>query len=176
MIWFTLLIGIGLVFFFKNKGHNEVGALGDFFATVCIGGFLAVILNLVIGCIILANFEMTPTVVKQYEISAIQDTKNSQGNFFIGTGKINEELYYYIPIKYPDGTMVKKFKISEIFINEGNEYSPNIQVIESKYPEEFTKYAWLYSIIAPYGDKYNQKYKVYVPEGSISNDFSVDLK
>lgn len=122
----------------------------------------ALLINIVCVVTIISSFKYTIDIKLSDEVKSSQnivnfkDNRDLQGGFFIGCGEVNTEQYYYYYYKTDKGS----YKASKIKADE-------------KATENPLTFEPLLSLrISGTGEKY----KIYIPEGSITTDFSVDMK
>lgn len=133
-------------------------------------GFLIGLVALVLVFILITTVSETlPNDVKIYEeeevpIVALEDNFNLNGHFFLASGIIAEDAYYYYMTKTEEG-----YKIQKIIASTPIEISDNPRIVKYT-PVGFTE--WYYYIFsAPTGTYY----KIYIPEGTIKFAFNIDL-
>ena len=99
------------------------------------------------------------------QLTAIQDTVT--GSFYIGSRNIDESLRYYYCYASKDG-----YRISNISANDTailyTEEEPRLEVYKAVGFKNF----WLNIFCIPM----QTNYKIYIPEGSISTSFAIDLR
>lgn len=100
-------------------------------------------------------------------IIALKDNSSASGSFFIGSGYVNDELYYYYVSEGKHGYEMKKLEADQCYII----YDNNVHSIEFWEAKSFKNKA--YNIFAIPTERY---YVFRVPEGSITNEFAVDLE
>lgn len=105
--------------------------------------------------------------VSDIPITALKDNLNVNGNFYLMSGYINEDLYYYYVTETELGYKTEKIEADNAFIKYVNE-EPYIE----KYEGEFTKsinYIWGFPVC-------DDRYIIYCPEGTVTNEFKVNLE
>lgn len=133
-------------------------------------GFLIGLVALVIVFIFVAAASANlPNDVKIYEeeetpLVALEDSFNLGGHFFLASGTMTEDAYYYYMTKTEEG-----YKIQKVIASTPVEFSDNPRIVEYT-PIGFTE--WYYYIFFVPTETY---YKIYVPEGTIKFAFNVDL-
>jgi hypothetical protein len=144
-----------------------------------IGATIAILLLVLFILFLINSFTswrfLNPTEVKEsysYAIKAVKDTENIKGslsgNIFYTSGYIGEELYYYVVIKAGSGDTVKKIPASNTYITECDS-QPRLVVYEEFYIKSGKKH--------PYRFEYtNGFYKLFIPIGSLTTDFEIDLE
>ena len=137
-----------------------------------------ILLGLVVGVFFTLPFietaEMGPKVPDgepySIELVALKDNKAVNGNFFLGTGTIDEDQYYFYLTKTEKGIQQRKLEnTSDVYLNyTENGDTPRIMVQKCRCADPVINFLAL--------DPTFTEYYIYVPEGSITNEFSVDLE
>lgn len=162
---FSLIVAVGVLKLFSKEKYREdrdlifLGAMG-----------FALILSFF--CIFLIDLNLPREYIldKEMELVSFKDTVNIEGKFFLGTGNIGSELYYVFYQKEEDGGIkFGKLPVKEVTIYETGEKG-YIQIYNLKLKEK--RY---YSL--GFSDLLNKrKYKVFIPKGSILQEFKLDLE
>lgn len=129
-------------------------------------------------------------VLKSSEcIINLKDNRDVHGRFFLYSGRVDTDMYYYYMIQNADGSMqTKKVPAEEasfVYISDD----------ETPYVEHFVNYEihnetaqslrfwftwdWLGDLFFGQGkeERYQTAYyAIHVPQGSITNDFAVDME
>lgn len=96
------------------------------------------------------------------EIIALSDKSSINGSFFLGCGNISDNMYYYYISNDSNGYRTHKIKAENAYVRYTNE-TPHIVShsidIQNK---------WGYYI--------NDYYVIWIPEGSILQQYSVDIQ
>ena len=126
------------------------------------------ILWLSIGSII-GLFMPTIDIKKTKELYALQDSNEISGSFFLGSGRIDEEMHYVYIVKEDRGKQMQTLKIdtNDIYLND-NVDTPTLDI----YSKDF-KYGWMYWFAVPRGDC---EYVFNIPPDSIDYKYNIDLK
>ena len=137
-----------------------------------------IIMGLVVGVFFALPFietaEMGPKVPNgepyKIELVALKDNNAVNGNFFLGTGTIEEDQYYFYLTKTEKGIQQRKLKnTDDVYLNyTENADTPHIIVQKCRCANPVINFLAL-------GPTFTEYY-IYVPEGSITNEFSVDLE
>jgi len=130
--------------------------------------FVQEFLYLTIGVLVGALLTMpviliAPThnkIIDQYEIVNIRDNIGMKGNFL----NFNSDLDYYVYKKSGDGIVNQKIPKSNTTIQYGDDNSHVI--VSTKKPNGY----WRLFALPLYGDNY----VIFLPNGSIKNDFILD--
>lgn len=106
--------------------------------------------------------------VETYEIEALKDNMSLQGDYYLGSGQSEEIMNYYYMSKEDDGSMKMRNSSvddSKIFTVE-DEKEIRVEIKEKKYD----------NIIRQIFLNTEYEYHYYIPKGSISNEYKVDLE
>lgn len=188
----TILVPIGEQLEHKAKNANKI--LLPIFAFCFAIGFSSLL-----SSVIYSNEEcITKTyeyrVESSSEIYALKDNVSQQGKFYLGTGSVNNRTYYCYYTITDDGYKYQKISPegNDVYINYCTENeTPHIDTLY-KYgittinDEDY----WLVNIKALFNredytvgtviktNKYPlfQQYKIYVPDGSIIQDYEIDFE
>lgn len=106
-------------------------------------------------------------LVNTTNIIALKDNAGVSGSFFLGSGYIDDDLYYYYAAETERGYKVNKLRADNCY----TQYSDDAPRIEEYEATGFKR--WYHYIYAIPSDSY---YVVYIPEGSITNVFEIDLE
>lgn len=170
MLWFIIgiLVTIGIVIYWI--WDDCLWSVGE-----CIAMGFLVLIAAVIGSILLMMFssaaaetcaDKTYHVVEDIDIYALQDNITTDGSFFLGSGHIDDELKYFYVEKTELGYTVKNIDADQAYI----QYTTDRCHIEK---QSYTFDNWFVRLIA---EPITDRYIIYIPEGSIVNNYSVDLK
>jgi len=161
-----ILAGIIIGVIVKRKTRRDAiwgGIFGAIFGML--GGLMLII---ILGI----SFPKKYVEVSKTELVAFDDNSALMGHFFLGSGSINENFYYFFCKKDVLGR-IKFEKISaaygKIFITE--EDRSNGVLIKHK-KKFLNKKDHLWGIIV----NYELKYEIRIPKGSILRQFNLDLK
>ena len=126
-----------------------------------------------LGVTALASKITTSCVDADYKIAsdtkiiALKDNQNISGNFYIMGGYVDEDLYYYYATETEFGYKTEKIKAGNAYIKY-TDGEPHIE----KYSGEFANDGAYFWGIPMYGDRYI----IYCPDGTVTNEFNVDLE
>ena len=156
-----LTIGFGLSTFLDFDGKDKVSPCA------CIVSFIICVASLIffyVGIIKCDNSDwiISETPYSVEKIMSLNDNNLTNGRFYMRRGYIEENLYYQYMVELNNGGFV---------VNKVNSANATLFYAEDNYRVEwYTKTkSWLYWEIEK---TYN---KIYIPEGSITDDYSIDL-
>ena len=127
-------------------------------------GTLTLIITALIGTAISSNeiiYEETVT-----PIVALEDNVTSRGQFFLGTGTSKSDIYYYYMIDTERGYVMKNVKACDAYIKYDVE--PRIVIENGCGFKHWYNNIWAFPV--------STQYTIYVPEGTILNNYNIDLK
>lgn len=111
--------------------------------------------------------EVDYKVISDTKIIALKDNQNVSGGFYILGGYVDEDLYYYYAEETEFGYKTEKIDASDAYIK----YTDDEAHIEKLRGEFANDIAYLFGI--PMCD---HRYIIYCPEGTVINEFNVDLE
>ena len=183
-MWFTILLGvisliiIYIIFYKKEKDKckeiNEKECAYEY-------GILCVLIFLfALGMVFVFSWSIFSSIqnkefveVESIEIYSITNDSQINGNFALGSGTINEKMYYiYYKQGENGGYIIDKIQSDniEIIEMEGEEEVGYIK----KYEEKLEHSSWYWGI----GDtpiEQKKRVVIYVPKGTIKISFDIDL-
>lgn len=143
----------------------------------------ALLINIVCVVTIISSFKYTIDIKLSDEVKSSQsivnfkDNRDLQGGFFIGCGEVNTEQYYYYYYKTDKGSYkASKIKADDceiIYTNDTPHIDTIVQVPDEEQTKNWLTLSWMLSIRTSFS---SDKYKIYVPEGTITDDFSIDME
>ena len=164
-----LLISFYFVAQYWMDTYNSIGE--NICATILIpflGIGVGLILWISIGSII-GLFMPTIDVKETKELYALQDSNEISGSFFLGCGRIDEEMHYAYIVQEDRGKQIQTLEIdtNDIYLND-NVDIPTLDI----YSKDFN-YGWMYWFAMPSG---KCEYVFNIPSGSIDYEYNIDLK
>ena len=169
MVFIILLMIVGGISGFKTFVEEE-GIEGFFsFLAFLFYGFVGAVLGFLLGLLIAwALPAKLETKVYTQNLECLQDNNSVNGGFFLGTGSVEGKMKYVYYYKDADSL----YHMKQIdYANASIKYSDETPKIET-YKEEATKdfinyFAWDYT---------EDKYIIYIPKGSIKQNFNLDAQ
>lgn len=128
-----------------------------------IGAFGCIITSRIIG--VCTDIEYN-NMVSDKKIIALKDNQGINGSFYIMGGYVDEDLYYYYAVETELGYKTEKIKADNVYIK----YTDSEAHIEEYTGDFANKNLYLWGVPI-----YDNRYIVYCPEGTITNEFDVDL-
>ena len=173
MLWF-LLAPPAIFFIFKNLyfGFTRPDSFIEWMMVTFIGlVFSAVILGVCAGAAALTGFAFASHAVevRTESLAAIRDKDGVQGQFFLGSGIIKSDQYYFYYAKSDDGG----FRPGKIFVGQG------VRVYEEdRQDAKLTTFEWV--VDAPLAawvafpvNSGGYSYNFHVPKGTIRTGYSM---
>lgn len=176
MIWFILggiavlgYIVYGIIMFATDKFYDWGDLFFGAFLSFCISGLVAFSSLFVVSAICTGCAEMDYKLTETIEITALNDNSAVSGHFYLGSGHIGEDVKYYFIEETEKGKHTNSVDADYSYIIESNNEKPRIEV----YSPEFKNNRVLRWFAVEMADK---EYRIYIPENSITTEFSVDLQ
>ena len=143
----------------------------------------ALLINIVCVVTIISSFKYTIDIKLSDEVKSSQsivnfkDHHDLQGGFFIGCGEVHTEQYYYYYYKTDKGSYkASKIKADDCEIIYTKD-TPHIDTIVKSADEKATENPLTFEpLLSLRISGTGEKYKIYVPEGSITDEFSIDTE
>lgn len=153
-----LIIGIIFSYFFIDLYILSIVVVG-----ICFG----------IGLIVAGALpsEERTVVRRTYYLQSIQDNSNTEGTFFLGCGSVDEEMKYTFYYKTNKGFKIKQIPCKEAtIIHKEVNKKPRAELVINKRKDDNTIMDYFSIVI----DRPN--YNIYVPKGTIKNNYNLDAK
>ena len=130
--------------------------------------FLASILIMLVISMMWSEKPVEKKYSNEYDIVALQDNLGAAGNFFLGSGYIDNELSYtYMHYVEGCGYKAETVEASNAYV-EFTDEQPYVSVVKYRFKDNWRNY-----ITIPYN---SEDIFFYVPEGSILQNYNIDLK
>lgn len=143
------------------------GALSGMFIGFFIGALVWISIGSIIGIFLPTHYIVRETT----NIVAFEDNSEVNGSFFLGCGKVNENTVYRYIIDTDNGKRVKELEENRdtaIYIKECSD-SPKIEYKVLDFINQNN-----YWFACPFLSK--EIITFHIPEGSVTNEFNVDLE
>lgn len=160
-----LILGIIIGFII---GFMDFGELLDGLASALLGLLIGMSIFLLVG-FPLGFAVPTTEVVEEQEIVALTDSTSVEGQKFLFSGYIDEDLVCRYVINTDKGKHIEEVKSDNVYIKEGD-YNPT--VIKHKFVPEADWYWWFCFPIGSGGD-YTE---FLVPENTVTSEYNIDLQ
>lgn len=194
MIWIIIVVialVVGIIIDVKTELFNN----SPFIAIECV--VLAAFIIFLSNLFCMPDYFENKTIIETnaQEIVALQDTAQVNGKYFLGTGTYQEEMYYFYYVETENGYVFNKLspERENVYIKyiqgedsprieQSCEYSIRMVKVEPSFWWDILSWIRLkdYSV----GDIYKKQpkpfssptYTIYVPEGSIVEEYNMDLQ
>ncbi len=121
--------------------------------------------------IALAIPSKTETVIDTYLLETLQDNNSVSGSFFLGSGYINGEMKYVFYYETDGGYRMKQLKYYNVLIKYTSE-TPKVETYRKVQTDAFINKFSVYM-----GDcGCNNKNIIYVPKGTIKQNYNLDAQ
>ena len=176
MIWFFIpfLIGTSLIFFYIYNNIFPYTTIEELFSSIAVfifSEFLIIISSAIIylccGGIVGSFFEPVSYTQTETPLIALKDNSTIDGSFFLGCGNVDSKTQYSYAVDTEFGIEIKALSANEKIYFKYDEGTPALIKSEPVYS---TLAEWL---SAPW---YGPVYTFRIPEGSIINEYQVDLE
>lgn len=137
------------------------------FMTLVATFFLSFIVLLLGSACTSAVAEVEYEMISDTQIIALKDNQNVSGNFYIMGGYVDEDLYYYYATETEFGYKTEKVKSENVYIK----YTDGETHIEKYKPKFVNEFAYLFGFPMQLS-----RHIIYCPEGTVTNEFRVDLE
>lgn len=138
----------------------------DTFFNAIIGLFVGIFMFIFIGGLI-GGVLPQEKVVEEQKIYALNDSSAVEGEKFLFSGHIDEQLVYRYVTSNDKGKHIEELDDDEVYIKEGN-YTPILEhhyyVLEKDWHKLFAH--------TEFSDSY---YIFYVPENTVTNEYNINL-
>lgn len=170
MIWFIVGLVVAIVIIvgiFRDSWYDWYDKIFGSIVVLLISFCLSLIVLFIASTITSCFAEIDYKLASDTKIIALKDNQNVNGSFYVMGGYVNENLYYYYVTETELGCKVEKIRACDVYIK----YTDDRTHIE-KYEGEFandTMYLWGFPVC-------DYRYVIYCPEGTVTNEFKVDLE
>ena len=169
-MWFTFIVGILIIIgSILYAIFSDLGDFSDVFT-----GFL---ISITVTCFMLMNSLLIGQELKADEIYntekesivALKDNNLSVGHFFVGSGYIDSDLYYYyFTENEDDGKEFHSVKAKEVILyDDVNKETAYIETKKMRNSNPIINFFFITD---------REKQEIHIPEGSIDYSFSVNLE
>lgn len=167
IIGFIVFIILTIYFIRSNEYAGWGEKIGSSVLVLITSAMLSVLVWLFASLIISAFAETDYYVASDTKIIALKDNQNINGSFYIMGGYVDEDLYYYYAAETELGYKTEKVSAENSYIK----YTDDAAHIET-YRAEFTNdYVNFFAF-----PMHDNRYIIYCPEGTVTNEFDIDLE
>ncbi len=204
LILFFLLLTIEFISKIFVKSEKVKNFLSGFQAVIGVIAVVLFVMGICVGSLYTITNKYETEQIKSQETSVIEttnlialsDNNITNGNFFLGSGSINNSTYYFYYSETEHGLKLKKLNadLDKTYIKYCSENDkPRIETENERIIYEYVLKEkpnfWSFDVFS-YGhylkyeigdvveeNEFNEiRHIIYVPEGSIKTDFSIDME
>jgi len=152
----TVLIGMAIAIYRTYQS--------SWYEDYILNTLISVILSIPIGLLIaLFMPHDNETIITTYEIETIKDNNSISGSFFIGSGQLEGKMKYVFYYKTDGAFKMKQLDYDKVSIK----YSDNTPKVEKYINRSKSKFAITFK---------NERYIVFVPQGTIKQNYTLDAQ
>lgn len=167
----ALIIGILSTIIDCKINYRTIGEKIIIFISGCLIGFMIIGLFIVITIITTTNFTTNEQLkeVNTQQLVSMKFDKNIEGNFYLGTGSINNEEYVIFYTKENDELVRQKYKSDNVKIFTDTD-KPKVQITTK---DKITK---AYTIFGELNENHEDVYEIefHIPEKSIIENINLN--
>ena len=166
MVLILSLIIVLILFKIIEKSDNFAFMIVTLFmCLILVLSAISALTSLIVPIFIPKQYIKTNTV----DIIALNDSQNMQGSSFIGSGYVDEELKYYVMQDTNLGYSVIKIDSDNAYIKEDKDQKPHIEIQTEEIENPILRYWFNFNCGGT-------RYIIYVPNGTIVQNYKIDLK
>lgn len=158
-------IVLNIVVFIFDKSFRDEVVISEI-----ISGGIGLAAIMLLASIIIALFIPSKTFMAKYEydIIALQDNQGVDGSFFLGIGSVNSSMKYFMYVDYGDHVKMKTLSTERTEIKVSDK--PYLEIKQrTEVPNAFiNNFSLLFNDY--------EKFTIYVPEGTIKQNYTLDAK
>lgn len=148
--------------------------IGAIFDTDLLGevGFKMIVYSFLIMIVVMIVPSVLPTIevlVQTQNILALNDSTNIKGNYFLFSGYVDEELTYRYVVDTDKGKHVESCDADNTYIKENTDGKHCIEHYKSEFKYQWMRTWFICLDISSYDI-------IYVPKGSITTKYNIDLE
>jgi len=183
MITFIILWAVVTAIFYFVGRSDGISIVGSLFIGALVGIFIGGLITLLIsmGCAnCIGNEHYEETIETEY-LAVFKDGKSVSGTFFLGCGSLNGRMSYTYYAKYDDGGFELKSvspRYYRVYETDSTQ-NPRIERSIWKYKEgswKWEKWVWFAHKSKPSDELRYKKDKIFVPTGTIKEEFKLDAE
>ena len=162
IIVFAVFFIYGIIAAIRERDWEYVWLISIAASLLC--SALTLIITAIVGtCIPSSEIVYKETVTP---IVALEDNMTTNGTFFLGTGAVKNDIHYYYMIETERGYKLQDIAASKAYIKYDT--NPRIVVEKGCGFKHWYNNIWAFPV--------STRYTIYVPEGTILNNYNIDLK
>lgn len=143
---------------------------GIYITTIILSGLGGIIISLFVSLIICCspNINVDYTLVDTQPIYAFEDNTTHNECYYLYSGIKNGNMTYFYIIEDKWGMKIESKNINYSYIIYDNTEKPRIEIYRGKWSNPFIK---MLGFIGP-----KNRYKFFVPEGSLTNEINISVQ
>ena len=169
-----IILGIIFTGYFWWKDFMWKGSdLGDwicYIGMILLGGFagfaISAIASLIICCS--PNVNVDYTLIDTQPIYALEDNITHNGHYYLGSGTKDGDAAYFYVIEDEWGMKIESKDTDYSYIIYDNNEKPRVEIYDGEWSNPLIK---ALGFIGP-----ENRYKFFVPEGSMTTNINIDLQ
>lgn len=168
MLYWGMVVIFLVFLIYGIKECVEWGGIGDIVVNLILGVIGGAVYGVILLLLTLA-LPVTHHFSYSFDIYALKDNNSLKGSFYLGAGTVEgTQVYSYIR-KVEGGKQIDTIDIDKGILYEGA-HEPHISVYEPELKHRWSKLL--------FGDMFigENKYKIYIPDNSVVNEYDVDLE
>lgn len=165
-----IFCGIVALVLFLRIVEKKYQTIGPIFGSFVLGALTGLMIAFGIG-------EPIPVkeFAKEIKLVALKDTSGIRGTFFLGSGSVRQEFYYFFYKKEKDGSVTfDKLLARNVKIYEEERKDGVIKAFEKRPIKKIS--LSLFGFHHPANGDRDQRYEIHIPKGSIERTFKLDLQ
>lgn len=116
------------------------------------------------------DFKTEGVKIDEIPIVSLKDNSNSEGEFFLGSGKVEDIDYYYYMTQTEKGLKMDKKETDSSYINEVDSEEYKVEIYELELKSKFVKFMFELILEEQY------EYIFHIPKDSVDKSFNVDME
>ncbi|MFH0969270.1 MAG: hypothetical protein V1804_02070 [Patescibacteria group bacterium] len=175
MVIFIVLMGLGLYLGVK-KGDDKTERILSGIMGLIIGGMVA--LFVMFAVVSMSPSEQKYEELDRVELVALNNSRSTEGAFFLGSGRIESIPYYFFYYQLPDGgKKLGKLIAENATVYEEKRTNAYMARVSGKTIRKKTRIlSWLLIPESLLHGTRSSSYALHVPEGTIVKGITLDLK
>lgn len=165
LILFTVLAVVITAYYLFSDKEYVIGIFLSVLAGVTVFLLFGTICTAISSAV--KDESMNIELVESQNIIALKDSQNIDGQFYLMGGYVKDDLYYYYAKETEFGYKCDKVKASDSFVI----YTDGQPKIETYEATSFKRW-WMYIYAIPK----HTHYSIYVPAGTVTNEYKIDLE
>lgn len=168
-MWFAFIVGILIII--GSTLYAIFSDLGD-----APDVFIGILISIAVTCCILfwsllmgQGFEANEIYDTKTEyIIALKDNNTAKGEFFLGSGTVKSDSYYYYFTEDENhGKHFNKIQAEKVILYDDESKKPYIKTISKRSSSDIKNFFFIIDKV---------EYEIHIPKNSIDYSFSVDLE